>query len=167
MTDPTQPSLEEELANREGRINPYLELIKSVLGLSKFSLASIISCFDDFITGLSSEEYSNRLKRAIREVAERLHQMLGDNAVFIYPGHPQTAPKHNQTILKVKNISYTCAFNPLNVAITSVPLGLSVSGLPIGVQVIAGPMNDRLSIAVAEHLEKAFGGWVAPCALKA
>ena len=29
-------------------------------------------------------------------------------------------------------------------------------------QVIAAPNQDRLCIAVAEELEKAFGGWVPP-----
>ncbi len=47
-------------------------------------------------------------------------------------------------------------------AITAVPLGLSKSGLPIGLQIVASPLNDRLSIAAAEELEKAFGGWVSP-----
>jgi fatty acid amide hydrolase 2 len=64
--------------------------------------------------------------------------------------------------LKLFNISYTALFNPLYVAITAVPLGLSRSGLPIGVQIVASPLNDRLSIAAAEELEKAFGGWVSP-----
>ena len=72
------------------------------------------------------------------------------------------APKHNGTILKVKNISYTCVFNTLNVAINSVPLGLTESGLPIGVQIITASFNDHLSIALAEELELGFGGWVCP-----
>jgi len=47
-----------------------------------------------------------------------------------------------------------------------VPLGLSKSGLPVGLQVIASPLNDHLSIAVAEELEKGFGGWVSPSEIK-
>ncbi|CAG2172103.1 unnamed protein product [Oppiella nova] len=141
MTDPTAPALEQELVNLKGRINPYVELVKSLLGVSNITFPSIISCFDDLITGLSSEH------------------------VFVYPGHPETAPKHNGTVLKVKNISYTCVFNTLDVAITSVPLGLSTEGLPIGVQIINNPFNDHLSIAVAEELERRFGGWTPPAAI--
>lgn len=41
-------------------------------------------------------------------------------------------------------------------------MGLDRHGLPIGVQVIANEDNDRLCLAVARELEKAFGGWVPP-----
>ena len=80
----------------------------------------------------------------------------------MFPTHPQTAPKHNGTFLKLLNISYTQLFNTLFVAITQVPLGLSKDGLPIGLQVVAAPYNDHISIAVAEALEKEFGGWIMP-----
>ena len=79
---------------------------------------------------------------------------------MVFPPHPEEAVKHNQTFLKVPNVSYTQLFNPLNVAITSVPMGLSHNGLPVGVQLIASPMNDRVTLAVAEELERVYGGWV-------
>jgi fatty acid amide hydrolase 2 len=34
--------------------------------------------------------------------------------------------------------------------------------LPLGVQVAAGPGRDHVSIAVAQLLEREFGGWVPP-----
>ena len=36
------------------------------------------------------------------------------------------------------------------------------NGLPLGVQVAAIHGNDHVTIAVAEHLERSFGGWVPP-----
>ncbi|CAG2106869.1 unnamed protein product [Medioppia subpectinata] len=162
MTDPKAPALERELANLNGHINPYIELCKSMFGLSKVTLPSILSCFDYLITGSSNEKYFNHLTRLRTELTKTLHNILGDNGVLIYPGHPETAPKHNQTILKVVNISYTCVFNTLDVAITSVPLGLTSDGLPVGVQIIAKPFNDRLTIALAEELERGLSGWTAP-----
>ena len=51
-------------------------------------------------------------------------------------------------------------------AITNVPMGLDRHGMPFGVQVIAGPGNDNLTIQVTEELEKQFGGWIPPCAVK-
>lgn len=42
------------------------------------------------------------------------------------------------------------------------PLGLDSNGLPLGIQVVATRNRDRHCIAVAEELEKAFGGWRAP-----
>lgn len=35
-------------------------------------------------------------------------------------------------------------------------------GLPVGFQVIAAPLQDRLCLATACALEKAFGGWTPP-----
>ncbi|RWR98397.1 hypothetical protein B4U79_13549 [Dinothrombium tinctorium] len=34
--------------------------------------------------------------------------------------------------------------------------------MPLGVQVAAIEYNDHLTIAVAEEIEKVFGGWVPP-----
>jgi fatty acid amide hydrolase 2 len=85
---------------------------------------------------------------------------IGNDGILLFPPHPETAVKKNATLFKFKNCAYTGIFNALQVAITQVPLGLSNEGLPIGVQVIAGPFNDHLTIAVAEELEKRFGGWV-------
>lgn len=49
-----------------------------------------------------------------------------------------------------------------NLPATNVPLGLNSQGLPIGIQVIAAPFQDKLCFAIAEFLEKRFGGWISP-----
>jgi fatty acid amide hydrolase 2 len=59
-------------------------------------------------------------------------------------------------------MSYTGIFNILGFPVTQCPMGLNKNGLPIGVQVIAAPFNDHLTIAVANEIEKQFGGWVSP-----
>lgn len=41
-------------------------------------------------------------------------------------------------------------------------MGLDSKGLPTGIQVVATRNRDRDCIAVAEELEKTFGGWKAP-----
>jgi len=46
--------------------------------------------------------------------------------------------------------------------VTQCPLGLSEEGLPLGVQIVTGKLQDRLSLATALYLEKAFGGWKEP-----
>ncbi len=48
------------------------------------------------------------------------------------------------------------------VPVTQVPLGLNGDGLPLGVQVAAGAGRDHVSIAVAQELERVFGGWAPP-----
>lgn len=83
--------------------------------------------------------------------------------MFLYPSHPETAPYYGTTIFKSFNLSYVMAFNVLGLPVTQVPLGLGEdSKMPVGVQVAANPRNDRLTIAVANALEREFGGWVPP-----
>lgn len=43
-----------------------------------------------------------------------------------------------------------------------VPLGLDSNGLPLGIQAVATRNRDRHCIAVAEELERVFGGWRPP-----
>uniref|UniRef100_A0A8B9L240 Fatty acid amide hydrolase 2a n=1 Tax=Astyanax mexicanus TaxID=7994 RepID=A0A8B9L240_ASTMX len=48
-------------------------------------------------------------------------------------------------------------FNILGLSVTQCPLGLSAEGLPMGIQLVAGKLQDRLPLATALYLEKAFG----------
>ena len=57
---------------------------------------------------------------------------------------------------------YTAIINVMQLPATQVPLGLGAEGLPLGVQIVAGPARDHVSVAVAQQLEREFGGWVAP-----
>lgn len=50
----------------------------------------------------------------------------------------------------------------LGLPVTQCPLGVGEEGLPLGVQVVAGKLQDHLTLAVALHLEKMFGGWKDP-----
>jgi amidase len=45
---------------------------------------------------------------------------------------------------------------------TAMPIGLSEEGLPVGVQIIGPYLEDRTTIAFAEAVERAFGGFVPP-----
>lgn len=50
--------------------------------------------------------------------------------------------------------------------VTTMPIGRSDEGLPIGMQIIGPCLEDRTTIAFAELVEHAFGGFVAPPAFK-
>jgi len=60
------------------------------------------------------------------------------------------------------DFSYAGAINCTELAATHIPMGLGSVGLPVGFQVAAGPYQDRLTLAIAEELEREFGGWVSP-----
>jgi len=50
---------------------------------------------------------------------------------------------------------------------TAVPIERTPTGLPIGVQIIGPYLEDRTTIALAELIEREFGGFVAPSSLSA
>ncbi|RMF16888.1 MAG: amidase [Candidatus Dadabacteria bacterium] len=98
------------------------------------------------------------------ELRETIERDLGDNGIMLYPSYVRPAPKHVQPLLPPLTFSwvYTAILNVLELPVTQVPLGLDHQGLPVGVQVAARRGNDHLTIAVAQELERAFGGWVPP-----
>ncbi|MCC2655838.1 MAG: amidase [Panacagrimonas sp.] len=91
-----------------------------------------------------------------------LLSVLGDDAVLLYPPYTRVAPRHNLPMLTPFDFAYCGLFNVLGFPSTQVPLGLNARGLPLGVQVIAAPGGDARTIAVAQALEREFGGWVMP-----
>jgi fatty acid amide hydrolase 2 len=97
-----------------------------------------------------------------RALREELASVIGDGGVLFYPSFPSVAPRHNQPLRRPFAFAYTAILNVAELPATQVPLGLDPSGLPLGVQVAAVHGNDHLTIAVARHLEDAFGGWVPP-----
>lgn len=75
---------------------------------------------------------------------------------------PTVAPHHIEPITRPFDIAYTGVFNCLGLPVTHIPTGLNSEGLPIGFQVAAAVNQDRYTLAIAEELEKLFGGWVPP-----
>lgn len=138
------------------------EIFKSLLGLSGNTLIAL------FVALTDQEKYNPESKKykyfmEARDYLEGIFkEMLGDNGVFFFPTHPSAAPYHNQPLIRPMNYMYTAIINSLGLPATTIPLGLNKEGLPIGIQVVANFNNDRLCFAVAEELEKAFGGWVEP-----
>ena len=59
-------------------------------------------------------------------------------------------------------INYTATYNITGWPSTVVRGGTSPDGLPIGVQVVARPWREDVSLAVAQYLEGALGGWQRP-----
>jgi fatty acid amide hydrolase 2 len=99
---------------------------------------------------------------AAREAfARELRDTIGDG-VLLHPPAPKVAPRHGGTVGRVWWIHPTLVFNLTGLPVTQVPLGLGEGGLPLGVQVAAGLGRDHVSIAVAQELERVFGGWTPP-----
>jgi fatty acid amide hydrolase 2 len=149
-----------ELISPKKPINPLEELSKIIMGKSKHTLpAFILSQLDGKVLDQESLE---RNQEKLRLFQSELNQLLGEDAVLLFPTQPRSAPYHNQLFLSPFDFVYAGIFNALEVPVTQVPMGLDSSKMPIGVQVVGSWGNDVLTIKVASELESAFGGWQPP-----
>ncbi|WP_437960903.1 amidase [Sorangium sp. So ce119] len=106
-----------------------------------------------------------RIERAVelgKALRAELVARIGERGVMLYPTYPRPAPRHYAPLLPPFQWTYTAVLNVMEMPATQVPLGLNAEGLPLGVQVAAIHGNDHVTIAVAQHLERSFGGWVPP-----
>lgn len=111
------------------------------------------------------EALPGRTKELVQEahaLRDELGALLGSDGVMLYPSYSRPAPKHYAPMLRPFDFVYTAIVNVMGFPATQVPLGLDEQGIPLGVQVIGAHGNDHLTIAVAMHLERVFGGWVPP-----
>lgn len=148
---------------REGEFKLSKEIVKKIFRTSEHTFNAIMEVFYyGFTPSYGTKDHTELMEEAAA-LREQFNELLGDNGILLMPTHPESAPKHLTTAFKIFNTSYTCLPNILQCPVTQCPLGLSKDGLPIGVQILAKPLNDRITLAVAEELERGFGGWSRPC----
>uniref|UniRef100_A0A1A9UH12 Amidase domain-containing protein n=1 Tax=Glossina austeni TaxID=7395 RepID=A0A1A9UH12_GLOAU len=150
------------LGNLKAPINPYKEMLK-VLFEGEHTLVGLLTAIlEKTQCRYGSTKYYKLINKR-NKLRTDVSNLLGNDGVLIYPTHPTVAPYHIEPIFRPYDFSYAGIVNILGFPATSVPLGnLGSGGLPIGVQIIANCNQDRLCLAVAEELERAFGGWVRP-----
>lgn len=158
--DPTITPLASALVDGKGEISIMRELALSLIGKSNVTLPSIfVSLLEKMTPSSPSPEHVTKYK----QLKSKFNSMLGDNSIFLYPVHPQVAPKHKTTLLRVNNaVGYCGLFNLLATPVTTCPLGLNDEGLPMSVQIVASPNMDHLTIEAASELDSVFGGWRPP-----
>lgn len=135
-------------------------LVMATMGQVSSCGQTISKAFRSLIPGKS--KLHSKVSPNIETLRNQILELLGDEGVLICPPHPTVAIHHNQSYTKPFNFLYTAIFNVLGCPATVVPTGLSRNGLPLSVQVVAAPMNDRVTLAVAKALERPFGGWIPP-----
>uniref|UniRef100_A0A7N6BA76 Amidase domain-containing protein n=1 Tax=Anabas testudineus TaxID=64144 RepID=A0A7N6BA76_ANATE len=140
-------------------VRPLWELLKWMLGKSKHTMAAIGLALME-MTHVSKPSSSIIQKK--EKLQKEVEELLGNDGVFLYPSHPRVAPKHHHPLFTFFDFTYTGILNILGLPVTQCPLGLSEEGLPLGVQVVAGKLQDHLTLALALYLEKTFGGWRDP-----
>uniref|UniRef100_A0A8C5WAL8 Amidase domain-containing protein n=1 Tax=Leptobrachium leishanense TaxID=445787 RepID=A0A8C5WAL8_9ANUR len=140
---------------------PCWELLKWTFGFSKHTLPAIGLALTEKLAKINTEGNKRMMQKA-KLLKEEISSLLGDDGILIYPSHPKIAPRHHEPLAMAFNFAYTGIFNILGFPVTQCPLGLSTTGLPLGFQLIASHNNDHLTLALAQHLEKALGGWKPP-----
>ncbi|MFA5938005.1 MAG: amidase [Sinimarinibacterium sp.] len=142
----------------QGRRIPVIrEMIKWGAGASVHTLPALV------LAAIESLPLPHaRYARLGRQLREDLIEAIGDDGVLLFPPYTRAAPRHNWPMTTPFDFAYCGIFNVLGFPVTQVPLGLNRRGLPLGVQVVGVPGNDAVTIAVAQALEKRFGGWVLP-----
>ncbi|RWS03063.1 fatty-acid amide hydrolase 2-like isoform X2 [Dinothrombium tinctorium] len=153
------------MANNQGEVNLFLEVIRKLFGRSSHTIAAIAWAIDQKIYSLFPNQVESKL-REIKQLKQELNELLGNDGIFLYPCFPDINVKHDTSILFWRNIGYTTVFNITNLPVTQCPLGLNKNGLPLGVQVAANELNDHITLAVAQEIEKVFGGWIPPFPIK-
>lgn len=144
------------------QLNPIIEFLKKIFQLSMHTLNAIAITILEKLNAKFGTKKHTILDNKCQLLRKKFNDLLDNDGVLLMPTHPEPAPNHSVTILKAFNISYTMVTTVLQCPITQCPLGLSRDGLPIGCQIIARAYNDRLTITVAQELEKVFGGWINP-----
>ncbi|HEY1077915.1 MAG TPA: amidase [Fontimonas sp.] len=139
------------------RIRVGLELLKSCFGRSVHTFPALV------LAGIESFPMDRaRYVKMGEALRAQIIEDLGPNGVLLMPPYSRAAPRHNWPLTTPFDFAYCGIFNVLGFPATTVPLGLNKRGLPLGTQVVSVPGNDAVTIAVAQALEKQFGGWVPP-----
>lgn len=137
--------------------NYYLEFLKALFGQSEVTSQYINFRLQMGLKNIISDKKHFEMND---EIKRKIALELRDDGVLLYPTFHKIAPKHEAVMFELLGSVYMMPFNTLGLPATNVPCGLTSEGLPIGLQVIAAPNQDRLCLAVAEELEKCFGGWI-------
>jgi fatty acid amide hydrolase 2 len=137
------------------------ELVRWALGKSRHTLPAIGVAMVEPM-GELLDKRMRPLIAAGELLRSELAALLGPSGVMLYPSYTAPAPRHASTLFPPGRFAYTAILNVLGLPVTQVPLGLNRAGLPLGVQLVGQPGRDHVTIALAEHIERVFGGWVPP-----
>ncbi|SCU71552.1 amidase, putative [Trypanosoma equiperdum] len=164
--------------------SPLKEIFLWVIGRSQHTLPALsLTVVDAVLQHFPKWGPMGTANDTVREFKKSLEELLNGDGVIISPTFPRAAPRHHRPIFSPFDFQYTAAFNVLRMPVTCVPIWqkelrgdmrvptveeakeLAASAdyhLPKGVQIASREGNDELSLAVAQVLETAFGGYKYP-----
>jgi fatty acid amide hydrolase 2 len=142
-------------------INALAHLLRLPLRRTPHTLPALGLAVVESFLNLMPGRLLNHMKRGLAFRRE-LVELLGDDALLLFPSYPTPAPRHGKPIVPPIKWMYTAIFNAMELPVTQVPLGLNKRGLPLGVQIAGAHGMDHLTIAAACALEEELGGWIPP-----
>lgn len=149
-----------ELMGDGGGFSPMTRLLQWTSGRGPYTLPALLLALLERTADVPRGRAAKWAARGV-ELQRELEDALGDG-VMLYPSYARTAPKHYHPLLRPFEWVYTAILNVMELPVTQVPLGLDSRGVPLGVQVAARRGADHRTIAVAQELERGFGGWTPP-----
>lgn len=141
--------------------NLAAEFFKWAIGRSNHTLPALGLALAEHIPFLNRKD-DPKVIAATDAFRAHVHEMLDPGCVMLFPAHTRVAPHHYHPLLTPLDFVYTAIFNVLQLPVTQVPTGLNSKGIPMGIQVVGPDLGDHLTMAIALHIERAFGGWVWP-----
>lgn len=88
---------------------------------------------------------------------QKIHALLGQEAVILLPTHPRVAMKHGTSITRPFDFIYTGFANAYDLPATQITVAKSSqTQMPIGCQILAHPYQDHLTWKVADELLRGF-----------
>ncbi|XP_014477809.1 PREDICTED: fatty-acid amide hydrolase 2 isoform X2 [Dinoponera quadriceps] len=142
--------------------NAFLEIIKYIFFLSPYTYPALFYGLMKNVGERFPLSYYNKMMEKKMRLRTQFEEMLSDNGVLIYPSFVSSAPYPHEILYNICNFTYLMIFNTLGLPVTQCPLGFDKNQLPIGIQIVANPGCDYLTVAVAQEIERAFGGWQEP-----
>ncbi|KAL3277972.1 hypothetical protein HHI36_013312 [Cryptolaemus montrouzieri] len=140
----------------------HWELLKFLFCMSKSVITSILYGVLRWWLWIIPRKYIKETLNDIRILKQEILQILDDQSVLILPVSTRDAPPHGDVFKMLFDFGYCSIFNSLGLPSTACPVMQTEQGMPIGVQVVGAPNCDRLCLAVAKEIERAFGGWKPP-----
>jgi amidase len=118
---------------------------------------------------MDADEIRARIGGQMKTLFERLDVLIAPiDPVVAFPHDHRPFGKRTLALSDGRTIPYTSMLNWISLATacglpaTAIPIGAAKSGLPVGVQIIGPKGGDTKTLAVAQAVEEAFGGFVAP-----
>lgn len=139
------------------------EFINFFRGRGQYTLPSLTTALLEKISmGLKNDLRWQELLIEVKDLQCQFREILAEENILVFPTHPRPPPRHRAPWLSPFDFIYTAVFNIFDGPATACPIGINPDGLPRSVQIIASEGRDDLTLAIAELLESAFGGWTPP-----